>query len=642
MIRFRDATTLALTKLRTRKVRLIVTVVISGLLFSGLAGASMIARGAVDSINDFGKEGLGDRYITEAAAQSSYQFFENVEIIDRATAIHKETVARKKVEAKRLGIAYDAATDPGPVTEYSGPGGDKQRSLDTYHLASKQAISEYLIAHPLPGDPEIRQAAGKYNAKNFYKKVPIPFDLEGAQLKVLQDGKEAFEDDNKSRNVFSSGTDSFTSSWVLTSDDLLKPFILPGQNLELGSDGSIPIIAPYGAVEQLLKLKSLPKSAPSSAKLDRVKEIRTKAKEVTFSVCYRNKTSAELVGQAITIQKDFEQNKDKRDYRKPDVMYGLPAEPCGNVTVTRDVRSKDQKTLDAKQTEFDRIFGEEDIAQQVLTFRVVGIVPDANFGVATGLGEIIRSLVSSSLGNGWYTPLSYRDTNPLLAKLFDGNSGSVIMGAPTAYYTEFAVAADARAFMDKENCAPDFSKFENLEDPFAACAKEGKYFMINAYGSNSLALESTKRTFGKFFGIAAIVVAVIACIIMMGTVGRMIADSRRETAVFRAIGAKKLDIAQIYVMYTIMLSLLISAFALIVGTIFALVIHSRYAEDFTIESIIAYNAQDLNKEFSLYAFNISDVLLIIGLAVAAGLVSAVLPLFRNLRRNPIRDMRDDT
>lgn len=166
--------------------------------------------------------------------------------------------------------------------------------------------------------------------------------------------------------------------------------------------------------------------------------------------------------------------------------------------------------------------------------------------------------------------------------------------------------------------------------------------MIDAYGSNSLALDSTKRTFGKFFGIAALVIAGIACVIMMGTVGRMIADSRRETAVFRAIGAKKLDIAQIYVMYTVFLSLLISAFALIAGTVFALVVHSRYAEDFTVESILAYNAQDLNKTFSLYAFNISDVLIIVGLAIAAGLISAVLPLFRNLRRNPIRDMRDDT
>ena len=104
MIRFRDATTLALTKLRTRKVRLIVTVVISGLLFSGLAGASMVARGVIDSINDFGKEGLGDRFITAATAESSYQLYNSGEIVDRAEAINRDIVARKKALRNPKGL----------------------------------------------------------------------------------------------------------------------------------------------------------------------------------------------------------------------------------------------------------------------------------------------------------------------------------------------------------------------------------------------------------------------------------------------------------------------------------------------------------------------------------------------------------
>jgi hypothetical protein len=42
-----------------------------------------------------------------------------------------------------------------------------------------------------------------------------------------------------------------------------------------------------------------------------------------------------------------------------------------------------------------------------------------------------------------------------------------------------------------------------------------------------------------------------------------------------------------------------------------------------------------------YYLYLPDLLYLAGLALAGGLLSAVLPLLRNLRRNPIRDMRDE-
>src|SRR5690348_10759808 len=96
MIRIHDATMLALTKLRTRKVRLIITILISGLLFSGLAGASYVIRGMIASASSFNKEGLGNRYIVQANTQPSVNFFTNPDVINRAIDLQKDLVARKK------------------------------------------------------------------------------------------------------------------------------------------------------------------------------------------------------------------------------------------------------------------------------------------------------------------------------------------------------------------------------------------------------------------------------------------------------------------------------------------------------------------------------------------------------------------
>ena len=50
------------------------------------------------------------------------------------------------------------------------------------------------------------------------------------------------------------------------------------------------------------------------------------------------------------------------------------------------------------------------------------------------------------------------------------------------------------------------------------------------------------------------VVGAIAGVILMGMIGRIIADSRKETAVFRAVGASRLAVAQVYVAYTVYLA----------------------------------------------------------------------------------------
>ncbi len=641
MIRLRDATMLALTKLRTRRIRLAVTIVVSGLLFSALAGASLVARGVMNGVSSFSKEGLGDRYITQVSPQIGYTFFSDEQVLDRAVAIQKEIVANKKTEAKRLGITYDPASETSPVQEYEYPGG-KQRNLVPNHPAAKQAVAEYTASHPIPDITAATKAAKPYKPIGTYYSRYISYELGGAQLQVLKDGKEAFESVQKGGgyNGPPTGTDSFISSWAIMSSELMTPFILPGQNLRTGDDGSIPIIVPNSAAEQLLGLKSLPGSAKPKERLARTKEIREKAPKITFSVCYRNAASAGLISAAIATKQEIEKNKNKKDYQKPDLIYGLPTDACGSVAATRDVRTKDEKALAAKQLEFEQLFGSEPASQEKLTFRIVGIVPDLDYSTgAVSVGQIIRSLVTSSLGSGWFTPAEQVESNPLLTKLF--NTQGVFENVPS-YYVEFASAATAKEFIEKENCSVDYAKLGPNGDPGKACAEQGKQFSTSAYGSNSLALESAKKTFGKFFRIAALIVSGIAGIIMMGTVGRMIADSRRETAVFRAIGAKKLDIAQIYVIYVTCLSLLISLFAALAGLVLALYANGRWSADVTIQAITAYNAQNLDKTFPLYAVYIPDLLILVGLALAAGLLSAIFPLFRNLRRNPIRDMRDDT
>lgn len=650
MIRFTDAAQLAYTKLRARKVRLIVTVVISSLLFGLLALSSFVVRGIVSSTNSFEEEGFGKRYILKANSSITGQWDKDTAVVDRAIALQKDEIARKKVEAKRVGIEYDSTTERLVYSEGDGPNG-KAKYLDQSHPLAAQAISEYLTSHPTPGLPELKKLAIPYKAINFYESRNLSIGGTSApNLKIIKDGTENFgENKQQNNNPFSGGLDSFTQSWSLMSGKLLKTFTLNGQVPEVSKEGVLPIVAPYSAVEQLLKLKPLPASASATARLERLREVREKAPSVEFGVCSRNSTSTDFINQALSTKREIEQNKGKKDYVKPSLIYDLPTEACGAAPIVRDVRTADEKVLAAKQLSFRRLFGEEVPEQAIIKFKVVGVSPDPPPYNAAFVDGLINAVLSSNIGANWFTTLEARSSNPLLAKLFPDQQ---VNGEPNGYFVELPTAVDAKAMLEKANCDPNtFSgatyhegpsvQFVDFGSQFSECIKNGKYFFLNSYGSSSLALNDLQKGFAKVFQIAALVVIIIASIIMMGTLGRIIADARRETAVFRAIGAKRLDIAQIYIFYAVVISVLIGLCAILAGFGLSQIAQSKWGAQFTVRALVAYNARDLTRQFYLYAWSSRDVLYIVGAALAAGLISTIFPLARNLRRNPINDMRDE-
>ena len=172
------------------------------------------------------------------------------------------------------------------------------------------------------------------------------------------------------------------------------------------------------------------------------------------------------------------------------------------------------------QEQFDRLFGKKAPVESLLTFRVIGIAPDPPSYNASVVSSLISSLVSSNLGMGqasWYTPLEIAPQQPVVSQLFNAGTAtpSGTMAGMSSYYVELDSSANAKRFIKEQTCQPDFAAFsEPGKDPFAACAAQGKYFGYAPFGSNSVALDSVKEGFSKFFGYAALGVALIAAIIM--------------------------------------------------------------------------------------------------------------------------------
>lgn len=636
MIRPFDALMLAHTKLRTRRIRTGFTVAIAGILFGLVMAVVMITDGAFQSVEHFTKKSMTGRFII--SGQQGYQDVGDVSrdatLIAKAVSEHKALIVEKKAEAKRLGIEYDASQDPSPVETYDG----------VQMLSFASPISQRLMkeanekASPTRTLDDFKKFAGPYHPSVYYTAISV--HPKNGAISEMKNGKEKFEAIDTSKQEGMTGAPPDITNAVLAPKALLTSYLMPNAKWQPASN-HIPVIVSQKRAAELTGYAAPKQGASASERLGYVEQLRQKANGVTFTACYRNSVSSMQIGQAINTAKEIEANKKNPSYQKPALVYGLPSDDsCAAAPIIRDVRTSVEKQYDGKLLQFERKFGKVVDPEQIkLTYEVVGVAPngweDMDMGFSLGAKEIVTSLLMSQSFR-FAIPAEMYDQLPAKASYQSALSQAAtdqLFYAPGygQYFAEFSNANDARSFAKNESCQFGMSP---------GCQPKAKYFMLTPFGSNSVALDEVKKVFSIGLLWAIAVVTALAALIAGLTIGRTIADGRRETAVFRAIGFKRTDITQVYVTYTLLLCLRIVIFALILGLLAAVVLNNWLWIDTTVNASLALGLNDAGLRFSYIGF--SEKTLYVALAVfLAGAVGMIIPLLRNVRRNPIRDMRDE-
>ena len=629
MIGIRDAFTLAYTKLRTRRIRTTVTVVVASLLFGVIALALFVLQGVTGSLQQFTTGTLSERYLAMVSFAPDSPVGPNApeSVKNRAQEIYAQIVNDKKAAAKKLGIEYDSTTEQKPLDSI----GDEVW-LNLTSPASIQAINEHATTLP-SAEEEVDKVVTPYDPAKTYPVVngsPV-----GGRLKPIIDGKEDFTKYPEPSGDMSQMTIDF--GWSYIDESVVRPFMLDTKQIARQSDMSaIPVIAPFNQVEKALGLKPLPNSATPEEKLDRLRYVKAHAEQARYTSCYRNSVSQQQIDEALRVAKEIDQNKSNKDYQKPSLIYGLPsAGECAAATVVRDVRTTSEKQLAAKYSQFSAQFGQAtEPVQRKLTFRVVGISPNGLSAESfSGVDGLLTTIAGSTLEGQWVVPQQLFDAMPdskELASLIRPE----VQDATTFNYdmdrrlVEFSSVAELKRFVDGMSCSMMY-------------CEPGKV-SANYFGSNAVLVEDIRKQAVQVLQYAALIVAFIAALILMGMIGRVIGDSRRETAVFRAIGATRSDIRSIYTLYTVMLTIIVAIVSLVLGLLAAWWIEAKFAGDFTVRAHLIYTFADDALRFSMIGFWWTALLALVGLIVLSGLVGMLLPLARNLARSPIKDMRDDT
>ncbi|MEO6020498.1 MAG: ABC transporter permease [Knoellia sp.] len=662
MIGLRDSVTLARTKVRSKRIRLLITTIVSGLLFGLIAGGILLFDGTAASVNRFADQNLGGRYLVQGTpiidSMQIYPDPADPKVREEVLALHTAYIAERKAAAEKYGITnYDEKTEIQPIIDdpYGDPSrpADQRKSANTESVAWKrrEAASFAKATEQSNATPEKFAADSRAaGASDTYE----PRSLQHLGLTHLKDGREDLTrteqptTDGQQPMGESQGDSSIAgANYTIMDNDLVASFIAE-PNAARSTPKGIPVLVPIDDVVATLgKNLGLSKRPKDSAgQIDWYRSVLEKVNGQTYTACYRNQAERERVDQARQITADLAANKDAAGFEKPGLMLELPTNACGSVTVAADSRSDEQKEKDANQRAFDAQFQPQDPPKaELVTFQIVGVLPTPQSG-GGGLESVVSSIVGTTYGYGALIPADLLAALPaplrhdtLLAQKSVVNDPMMMqygpMGPEAAYIASFPTVDGAKAFIESNACGGGGFMDGGY---YTEC---GKPFSVGTFGTSYLVVDDISTGARPYLlGLLAALFGV-ATIIIWAMMGRVIADSRRETAVFRAIGAKRSDITSVYLIYSLWVALRIAVFAALLGAAIAFTIEFLFAKRATDAAQLAYGVFNGNAKFHFVTVPSLLWWSILAGILAMALVAITPPLLRNIRRNPIRDMRDE-
>jgi|GEM_PF-5703334 len=221
-----------------------------------------------------------------------------------------------------------------------------------------------------------------------------------------------------------------------------------------------------------------------------------------------------------------------------------------------------------------------------------------------------------------------------------GNTNSILMSLSVAHsiMANFPAATTSNttfyASFASQSALLSFT--QNEQSPRGTT---GSVHFVNVYGNPLVQFQEFEGQLKSILTYVIIVMLIAVILAMMTTLSKIIADSERETGVFRAIGAKVTDILQIYISYSLLVSVLAMLLALIIGGAFTTFLTAHYSNNLTYELISLSGSANLTTHVTLFGVNWPDLGGVFLAIILAGLIGTMVPLISLLRKDPIKALR---
>lgn len=604
MINLRNIVRLSMAKMRSQKRRSILVVVVSGILFGFLLAMAIIWKAGVQSVVSFsdGVSGGSQLVIASKIDISDAQLALDPVLIQKAEQAFQTDIASKKAYAASIGYAYDSSAETPVVISDTDAQGQITKRLNPASLVARNLLQQ---AHQENGVglPEIQSLTAHYATTNIF---------EAKGLRTVDGSLQSNPAQPSEVTALLSPQGQLP---YILDQAVLAPYILR----QSSPSGDVPIVIPIAAAQTELGLKPLSADASTQDRLARLQEIKDRAGSIQFSLCYRNDIDQQHLTHAIQKTRDN------------GVLYDEPAVFCGDVKIAEDNRTLAQKTQDQRRLLFDRHFGlVAEPQHQLVHYQVVGVVPDSQIGMPKdNVAQFMLSLLTPpGFGFAAITSQAYQTAvvqDMQLHTVFTTSDSTAETITMRNYIIQFVGRDDAARFLRDHQCTPD----QHCDTAYR----------FTQFGSNSIQLSEVASGLQTAFWYAAGVLAFVAVVILGGTFSKLIVDNRRETAVFRAFGATRMDIVAIYTGYAVLMALLTALFA--VGLAYSIASGAQllWAGQLQSELQLTYGfAQNVSTQLVMWAP--FEVFIVAALILLAGVLSMLLALTGSMQREIMGDLKE--
>lgn len=650
-MKIKDKIILAVAKIKSKRLLTWLAIIISSLLFATIL-FSLIGLDSIEkSLTNFTKESNQDKYLVSAnpvypknvREMSDFITIDKTEYIDEIKQVYKDYVAKQKELAAKKGIKFDESTIIYPLKRMTGIAIEAyvfDNSSPIYEIMLEKKQRQYVkkATNNLTG---LKKLASQYNAQNYYDLNMLPLSFFNSSL-ILNNKENILEIGNQDKyNKINDTvpmdkqytTDIQLNYYSIIDDKLVNNFILPETKDKKTNPEAIPVLV---TVDEAVKLfgdqLGIPQKPTDNAQLlTWYQQLQQKINRHTYQVCYRNQSDMKIVKNLINASvKDLDTDGKIIKKTSDDIVYQASDKICDAVQIAEDNRSKTQKESDQLYIKNQQATGKYlKPNRQLLTFQIVGILPDdskAQLGVSS-VNSTINKMLKTIFKSGAIVPKKlYQKSRVKLIN--DYSSQSILKEAGFQYYiVEFNSITDAKNLIAK-SCSYN----QKAED-----CKSG--FVFEAYGKDYVLYQEVKDGIAKVLKHGIIIGVIISTIILIITMSRIIIDSRHETAIFRALGAKRSNILGIYWLYSILVAIRIILVSLALSYLALLVINFLYVQTLTTYAKISYGIYNSNLNFNLIGIGNHWTTIVILIILLISIISVFLPILSNSARNPIKDLR---
>lgn len=596
-----DAYILARTKRKTRRIRMALVTLVCALMFAVLLFGSFVATGMLASAGQFKDVGYNGRYL-------SLVYKNGPPSIDYTT-VNKDLMVKMDAELRAKGVKVD----------------DTLRNGNEYIAELAARTSKFFMAQAAADQAALeKEIVTKHNPKSLYHMEfvdvlqnmmlrtaadPDPY-LTGLRKTTENSGGEA---EKGGFSPYGSGMPSFFS----LESEMLTPLVQSGASLQWKPGEPYPALVPYAYVAKIADRSFA--NLSSQEKIDGYAQLIRDYTGKELAYCYRNATAQEQLSGVLSYNKIAETDKDAAT--KPiaiESCHGFDQALLKKIGVIQTPASDAPKPLFPKKSQ-------PAPETKEIKIRIAGFVPARD---AFPTGNVLSSIFSEV--NSWPAELPVFVPKEIVAQdtflQAEAENMNGFGGAPQLF-ADFATREEQKRFLASGCSGED-------------CTAEDTLFLL-PFGSIKVALESTFNGLAVAVKWAVLAVAVIAVLMLTMTISKIITDSRREIAVFRALGARRRDIGQIYFTYGLMLAAGAWVVAVVLAVAGALLFSAHFSGSVNALMVESVGAYTLPTSTILFGINWPWVAGITGVLLVASIIGILIPVLLSNRKNLMNIMREE-